>query len=139
MNESGPMTSAKESTNEAASDPRIAFAAERTLLAWIRTGLALMGFGFVTARFGLFLRELAAAEHVPPHHSASFAVWTGIGLITIGVMVNVLAAVQHVRIIRWLRSGRPWELRASSLGIALTIVLAVIGIGLTTYLAMATR
>ena len=29
-------------------------AAERTFLAWIRTGLALMGFGFVVARFGLF-------------------------------------------------------------------------------------
>lgn len=43
-------------------DPRILFAAERTLLAWVRTGLALMGFGFVVARFGLFLRELAAAR-----------------------------------------------------------------------------
>ena len=32
-------------------------AAERTLLAWIRTGLALMGFGFVVARFGIFLQE----------------------------------------------------------------------------------
>ena len=41
-------------------DPRIYFAAERTLLAWVRTGLAMMGFGFVVARFGLFLRELAA-------------------------------------------------------------------------------
>jgi len=36
-------------------------AAERTLLAWIRTGLALMGFGFVVARFGLFLQQLRAA------------------------------------------------------------------------------
>ena len=35
-------------------------AAERTLLAWIRTGLALMGFGFVVARFGLFLQQLQA-------------------------------------------------------------------------------
>jgi putative membrane protein len=32
--------------------------AERTLLAWIRTGLALMGFGFVVARFGLFLQQI---------------------------------------------------------------------------------
>jgi len=36
-------------------DPRVRLAGERTLLAWIRTGLALMGFGFVVARFGLFL------------------------------------------------------------------------------------
>ena len=45
---------------DSAGDPRVYFAAERTLLAWVRTGLALMGFGFVVARFGLFLRELAA-------------------------------------------------------------------------------
>ena len=38
-------------------------AAERTLLAWIRTGLALMGFGFVVARFGLFLQQLQVIQH----------------------------------------------------------------------------
>ena len=43
-------------------DPRVRFAIERTLLAWIRTGLALMGFGFVVARFGLFLREIEAVR-----------------------------------------------------------------------------
>jgi uncharacterized membrane protein YidH (DUF202 family) len=44
---------------EADNDPRIYLAAERTLLAWIRTGLAMMGFESVVARVGLFLRELA--------------------------------------------------------------------------------
>ena len=46
-------------------DPRVPLAAERTFLAWIRTGLALMGFGFVVARFGLFLRELTAVKKIP--------------------------------------------------------------------------
>ena len=41
-------------------------AAERTFLAWLRTGLALMGFGFVVDRFGLFLRQLEA-EHRARH------------------------------------------------------------------------
>lgn len=39
-------------------DPRVFFAAERTLLAWNRTGLTLMAFGFVLERFGLFLHML---------------------------------------------------------------------------------
>ncbi len=49
-------------------DPRVYFAAERTLLAWIRTGITIMAFGFVVARFGLFLRLLRAegGQHVPP-------------------------------------------------------------------------
>jgi putative membrane protein len=48
------------------------FAAERTLLAWVRTGLALMGFGFVVSRFGLFLRELAAVRDGSPRHGSVF-------------------------------------------------------------------
>ena len=47
-------------TEQPPEDPRVRFAAERTVLAWMRTGLALMGFGFVVARFGLFLRKIAA-------------------------------------------------------------------------------
>jgi hypothetical protein len=46
-------------------DPRVYFAAERTFLAWIRTGLGLMGVGFAVSRFGLFLRELSASNS---HH-----------------------------------------------------------------------
>jgi hypothetical protein len=51
-------------------DPRVYFAAERTLLAWIRTGMTIMAFGFVVARFGLFLR-LLRLETGQPSSSAS--------------------------------------------------------------------
>jgi hypothetical protein len=49
-------------THDLSTDPRIYMAAERTFLAWIRTGIAFMGFGFVVARFGLFLREIALSK-----------------------------------------------------------------------------
>src|SRR5437762_11743418 len=80
------------------SDPRVFFAAERTLLAWVRTGLTIMAFGFVVARFGLFLRLLAAqsGQGVPEselHSHLSNGV--GIALVLIGVGCMVLGAVQH--------------------------------------------
>ena len=44
---------------------RDSLAVERTFLAWIRTGLAQTGFGFVVARFGLFLQQLQFNQHTP--------------------------------------------------------------------------
>ena len=116
------------------SDPRVFMAAERTLLAWIRTGLALMGFGFVVARFGLFLRELSVtAQPVPqtPH----FSVWIGTAVVLIGVIVNLLAAVHHVRLVRDLNQGVTSFDRPSRMAISVALVLAVVGIAMALYLA----
>jgi uncharacterized membrane protein YidH (DUF202 family) len=56
-------------------------AAERALLAWIRTGLALMGFGFVVARFGLFLQQLQIAQHAPSMQPYGLSLWFGTALL----------------------------------------------------------
>lgn len=117
-------------------DPRVALAAERTLLAWIRTGLALMGFGFVVARFGVFLHELAMAERTPQPSTAGSSLWIGAALITLGVVVNVLAAVQHVRLIRRLQQGEPYRLRIWSFAIIVSLLLAVLGVVMTACLLM---
>lgn len=80
-------------------DPRIFFAAERTLLAWVRTGLGLVGMGFVVARFGLFLRLVRpAAEH--PEHSWGLPI--GVGLALLGAAASAVAAWQHRRFCRTL-------------------------------------
>jgi putative membrane protein len=85
-------------------DPKDVLAAERTLLAWIRTGIALMGFGFVVARFGLFLRELAPFGGHAVSQGVEGAV-LGMALVGAGVVVNVWASLRHRRIVRQLREG----------------------------------
>lgn len=79
-------------------------AAERTLLASIRTGLGLMGFGFVVARFGLFLQQLRAAQGGNAARPYGLSVWFGIALIVVGVFVNIFAGWHHLQLVRELDS-----------------------------------
>ncbi|HOB75178.1 MAG TPA: DUF202 domain-containing protein [Phycisphaerae bacterium] len=121
-------------STEPTRDPRITFAAERTLLAWIRTGLAMMGFGFVVARFGWFLREMAMSRGVALPHRGGVSEWVGVTLILLGVAVNVLAAVQHFRFVRRFNQGEMPRAKPASMGVILSAVLALLGLGLAGYL-----
>jgi len=115
-------------------DPRVYLAAERTLLAWIRTGLAMMGFGFVVARFGLFLREIQAVQQGTPIESARGSLWFGITLVLMGVLVNLSAVIRHARLVRELREG-DWNAdRPSRSGMVVAIVLAIAGLAVAAYL-----
>ncbi len=93
-------------------DPRVPLASERTLLAWVRTALALMGFGFVIARFGLFLRELAAVSgDAYSGRSPGMSMWFGTALVVLGAVSALLAAWQHVRFLDRLERGEPYQPR----------------------------
>jgi putative membrane protein len=115
---------------ESDSDPRVYFAAERTMLAWLRTGIAIMAFGFVVARFGLFLRLLQAqGGPVRPH---GISPYLGTALVVLGVLATAGGAVQYQRFRHTLR---PSNIPASSspgfvLGLSWALVLIGLALGI---------
>jgi uncharacterized protein (DUF302 family)/uncharacterized membrane protein YidH (DUF202 family) len=109
-------------------------AAERTMLAWIRTGLALMGFGFVVARFGLFLQALGAGRPDLQARPYGPSFWFGTALILLGVVVNVLCAQRHIRLVRDLNRGSAEFNRPSLLAVAVAVTLSVLGLAMAVYL-----
>jgi len=111
-------------------DPRVFFAAERTLLAWIRTGLAVMGLGFVVARFGLFVRLVAHGGTAVPPATGSTAL--GVAFVLLGAASIAMGTVQFVRFSRALPpSDRPqnyqvgWAASLAAMLGALGVVLAI--------------
>jgi putative membrane protein len=130
------MTEPHESSRSAKPDAQLRLAAERTLLAWVRTGLAMMGFGFVVARFSLFLRELAAVSATAAHHATGPSLWIGTALVVAGVAATFTAAVQHVRLLRRLDRGEAYRAPFWSLALVVAGVLALIGLAMAVYLVI---
>ena len=121
------------------SDPRVFFAAERTLLAWVRTGLTVMAFGFVVARFGLFLRLLAEQQgrgiaEAQTHNHVSNVI--GIALVVIGVACMILGALQHRSFVATLPPVDVPRSHAAIYPIVLSLLLAALGLVLAVYLAL---
>lgn len=119
-------------------DPRVYFAAERTLLAWLRTGLTVMAFGFVIARFGLFLQLVAIQAPAVSHPAQTGAsALLGIVLVAAGTFMIIAAAAQHRRFIATLPPvDRPQNYAGGALILYSSALLALIGLALTAYLAL---
>jgi putative membrane protein len=108
-------------------DPRVLFAAERTLMAWSRTAGGLMAFGFVIERTALLTRGAAAGPGV--------ALWIGLAFVLLGVALCVLSIVQYRRSVADLR---PVEIPPGywvNLSVYAAALIAVLGIALALYLA----
>lgn len=117
-----------------APDPRVYFAAERTMLAWLRTGITIMAFGFVIARFGLFLRLVQA--HEGGALGQGLSPYLGSALVGLGVVATAGGAVEYQR---FCRTIAPADMPGTSsfrfvlvlswamvlIGAALTVVLLV--------------
>jgi uncharacterized protein (DUF302 family)/uncharacterized membrane protein YidH (DUF202 family) len=121
-------------TDRSTSSPADYLAAERTFLAWIRTGLALMGFGFVVARFGLFLQALQIGQPNLPLRPLGLSPWFGTALILLGIIVNVWSVWSHIRLVQELNRGGTAFARPSYLAIIVAVLLATLGLAMAIYL-----
>ena len=120
-------------------DPRVFFAAERTLLAWVRSGITVMALGFVVAKFGLFLTLLTAngADNSHVHQSSNLSNILGIALVIIGVVIVLGAQYNHHNYVRTLPPQDVPKLAISWLGSFLSLSIAFVGLLLTAYLIWA--
>lgn len=115
-------------------DPRVLMAAERTLLAWIRTGVAMMGFGFVVARFGVFLREMAASGSATLPERSGISPYVGTGLLIAGAACIAIATIDYLRFLSIYEQGIVLRPKRLSLATILAGFLVFAGVGLAAYL-----
>jgi len=112
---------------------------ETSLLGWQRTSLSLMGFGFVIARFGLFLREIAVAGQMHVHSNnwlTAVNTLTGTCLIFLGIAVLLIAVRNHQHTVdRLMRGELPMPSRWP-VSIILSLILAGLGTGIAIYLTL---
>lgn len=93
-----------------------------------------MGFGFVVARFGLFLQQIRILQPAAHSSSTGLSLWFGTALIAVGVIVNVSSAWRHVRLVRQLDQGEPECSRSLTLSVATAVFLALVGLAMAIYL-----
>lgn len=98
----------------------------------------MMGFGFVVARFGLFLREMAATHNETALTSHGLSLWVGVVLVALGVATLVASAFRHIAILKRLRAGLPSPLTVG-LPILIAAALSLVGAFMAIYLVVTAK
>lgn len=115
-------------------DPRVLFAAERTLLAWSRTSLALIAFGFVVERSGLLVRALAPDSQAARDSGVSF--WLGLAFILLGITAAIYSSRQYLAVLKTLTPAEYPPGYGTRWGVVVNLIVALLGTGLALALYM---
>jgi putative membrane protein len=110
-------------------DPRVLFAAERTLMAWSRTSAGLMAFGFFIERSTLLTGGADGGT--------AFALGLGLAFVLLGVVLSGLSIVQFRRSVATLR---PVEIPPGywvNLSVYVSAIIGLLGVALAAYLIWA--
>ncbi len=127
----------KNKKSSKAPDRQAHMANERTFLAWVRTSIAIMAFGFVVEKFALFIKSLEYSFEKPntmsvtPHTLGSSTIF-GMILVATGALIGLLAFVRYKKVEREIfeNTYRPWIM----LDVLVALLILVIGIFLTFYM-----
>ena len=105
---------------------------ERTFLAWLRTGLATITFGFVVERFSLLLRELGLKNNTQATSSVHYSSFIGVALTLLGVVIMIVALTNFLRIRRSIDAEQFHP--QAGFAVLLTVLASLIGVILAVYL-----
>jgi putative membrane protein len=101
-------------------------AADRTLMAWVRTALSLIGFGFGIAQFGDLFSQ--ALERGRPLKHLNIAFYFGLSFIALGILGLSAATIQHWRILQQIKEDRFLYTGFHPLVLIMAILLIIIGL-----------
>jgi putative membrane protein len=101
---------------------------ERTFLAWVRTSIALMGFGFVIVKFTLFIRQISyvLGEKIAPSQGKGYSAIIGVTMVALGAVMATLAYVRYRKIEKQLNNNTYFPSKWLSALVTLSIIIGAV-------------